>query len=333
MIMAMAAICAPSLAQDGIVWSVSAPPEATGQLIDQGPAQVMDNANGQLPAERTFLANHGMGQGSLWIVDSTGTQKRTTLDIPLNRFAREEIIPHETGQLVLFERYPDGTIKQFYPGFVNRGRSYRMWFIADTPGTHEVYFRVNQRESNHIWFNVGGGSPGGGGGSGTGTGGGGGINPGSGCSVWTDKSSYGLGETVTIYYRSNWGTTAELKVYRPDGTVSARYGPRWMQGTLSQMGMASYPLGRRTVVLQTNSGCRSVCYFDVMNMGIYFGSNQDGNYSNEGNAAQMTENGGAIAPAEMPSGEIAPFGGSSGGIAPIEGSSGGMAPGEVTWFE
>ncbi len=93
----------------------------------------------------------------LWIVDAYG-QRRSSITMPLYRWAREEIIPAVSGELVIYERYPSGHVERYYPGHVTRGRMYQMWFYADTLGRHDVIYSIHTSRgwynSNRIWFDV-----------------------------------------------------------------------------------------------------------------------------------------------------------------------------------
>ena len=95
------------------------------------------------------LSQQGTSPNAFWIVNKNGLRMQT-MTIPLNWWAREEILPAVSGRLVLFERYPGGRIVRFYPGTVNRGGKYRMWFGADVRGRHDVVYWVN---SPRGWFN------------------------------------------------------------------------------------------------------------------------------------------------------------------------------------
>ena len=86
--------------------------------------------------------------------------------------------------------------------------------------------------------------------------------------VWTDKSEYEIGETVTIYYQTNKKCTAKLTVTKPDGTQVVVGGPNEIPAcTRSKSATIGYPTGRRTVVFEAWAGDeykKATCYFDVV---------------------------------------------------------------------
>lgn len=85
--------------------------------------------------------------------------------------------------------------------------------------------------------------------------------------VWTDKSEYKIGETVTIYYQTNKKCTAKLTITKPDGG-DVVYGPNEIPAsTRSKSATAGYPTGKRTVVFEAWDGAeykKATCYFDVV---------------------------------------------------------------------
>ena len=87
-------------------------------------------------------------------------------------------------------------------------------------------------------------------------------------SVWTDKSEYKIGETVTIYYQTNTACTAKLTVTKPDGTQVVVGGPNDIPVcTRSKSAAAGYPTGTRTVTFEAWTSDESkiaTCYFDVV---------------------------------------------------------------------
>jgi hypothetical protein len=86
-------------------------------------------------------------------------------------------------------------------------------------------------------------------------------------SVWTDKSEYKIGETVTIYYQTNKKCTAKLTITKPDGS-KVQYGPNEIPAcTRSKSPTAGYPTGKRTVVFEARAGDeykKATCYFNVV---------------------------------------------------------------------
>ncbi len=90
------------------------------------------------------------------------------------------------------------------------------------------------------------------------------LSYGQSCSVWTDKSSYRVGEIVTIYCNVPTRTTATFTEYMPDGSIAWQEGHKWIgAGTTSRTAQAWYPTGQRRIVLQTSYGYSSTNYFSV----------------------------------------------------------------------
>lgn len=229
-------------------------PEGSGGLTDLGAAE----GTSACPPGALCDIAPGPSQCSIWITDKSGIKKQETMRIPLNKWARLELRTCAKGNLVIYERKTSGVIT-YDMGPASDNRKYKMWFYADSPGTHTIWFKIGGQKSNEIAFNVGSGSssgrpPSGGTYSG-GTSSGG--APSSGCSVRTDKNAYGLGETVTVYYSVSFPGTVILTIRRPDG-VTSTFGPMSKSpGTYSQKGKATEPLGTRTVTLEAiGSGVR-----------------------------------------------------------------------------
>ncbi|NQE44811.1 hypothetical protein C5S31_02150 [ANME-1 cluster archaeon GoMg2] len=85
--------------------------------------------------------------------------------------------------------------------------------------------------------------------------------------VWTDKSKYNIGETVTIYYQTNTACTAKLTVTKPDGTQVVVGGPDDIPVcTRSKSAAAGYPTGTRTVTFEawtSDESKEATCYFNL----------------------------------------------------------------------
>jgi hypothetical protein len=133
-------------------------------LIDQGAISLqfetqVPEGYGQTAYSQQMHGQQVSSGNSLWIVDATGWNRRLSLCMPMYRWAREEIVPATGGYLTVYERYPSGYIRSYYMGYVYPHHRYKLWFYADEPGTHEVWYKVGWQESNHIWFYVWGGWP------------------------------------------------------------------------------------------------------------------------------------------------------------------------------
>lgn len=111
------------------------------------------------------------------------------------------------------------------------------------------------------------------------------INHATACSVWTDKSNYNPGETVTIFYQLDVNCNVELQIIRYDGAQFTLYSGLASAGTNQYPGMASEPCGTRTIILNVfceesedsggsgipisfsgsgSSDCTSQCTFNVV---------------------------------------------------------------------
>jgi len=137
-------------------------PDADMILAQSSMRTQVDGQKGMLLESQSQVGGVGhygqyVSPNRLWIVDAYGNC-RSGINIPLYSWAREEIIPAVSGQLVIYERYSSGYVERYYPGYVQRGRKYLMWFYADSPGRHDVMYSVHAPtgwyNSNSIWFNV-----------------------------------------------------------------------------------------------------------------------------------------------------------------------------------
>jgi len=85
--------------------------------------------------------------------------------------------------------------------------------------------------------------------------------------VWTDKSTYQVGEVVRIIVYVNMRCVAKLTIIKPDGTTLLYTLGRLEAGTYSLTGGADYPLGRRTVILEAwyeHLSTSAYAYFEVV---------------------------------------------------------------------
>jgi hypothetical protein len=60
-----------------------------------------------------------------------------------------ELVPYEEGCVTIFHRSPSGELSAVYTR-----HKYRLWFEADLPGTHQLWYRAGYHDSNKISFRV-----------------------------------------------------------------------------------------------------------------------------------------------------------------------------------
>ena len=96
--------------------------------------------------------------------------------------------------------------------------------------------------------------------------------------LWTDKSTYQVGERGTIYYSIDRPARVQLTVEKPDGTA-VKFGPSLVSaGEHARSGEMGEPLGRRKVILDvwSDSERRQMhTYFSVVS------SDEGGDYGNQ----------------------------------------------------
>jgi len=159
---------AESMMDLGYASDVPSLPEVASSSYEPDAAMILEQQSVSVSSSPGYERGMAMAQqvgsfgqqyvpNQLCIVDAYG-QRRSSITMPLYRWAREEIIPAVSGELVIYERYPSGHVERYYPGHVTRGRRYQMWFYADTPGRHDVMYSVRTSRgwynSNRIWFDV-----------------------------------------------------------------------------------------------------------------------------------------------------------------------------------
>jgi C1A family cysteine protease len=88
-------------------------------------------------------------------------------------------------------------------------------------------------------------------------------NAGGSCSISTDRSTYNVNDWVTFNYYVDSDTEVTLTVYRPDGSIAAKYGPWSTSAGYHSLKRQVIAGGQRTAVFETNGGCSSTCYFEV----------------------------------------------------------------------
>jgi Ca-activated chloride channel family protein len=113
-------------------WYVYETPEDSARLVE--------NASlGALP-----------DKSSLLIVDSSGKQSRTTLEIPTGAWAQLRLMPQASGEMQLFCLYPTGSVAQMLKASVEKGKSYAAWQQSGLEGDYELWFTVGEAKSNSV---------------------------------------------------------------------------------------------------------------------------------------------------------------------------------------
>ncbi len=95
-------------------------------------------------------------KSSLVIVDSTGKQSRTSLEVPSGSCARLKLMPVESGQLRLFCLYPTGSVATILNVSAEKGKRYTAWYQAGLEGDYELWFMLDEgkAKSNSVKFLV-----------------------------------------------------------------------------------------------------------------------------------------------------------------------------------
>ncbi len=112
-----------------------------------------DNANSGKLIEEGQLSGQNE-KNELWIVDLTGKERRTSLEMPSSSWSRLLILPAVDGELKLYCRYPTGSVDLLLSGNVRSGRSYGAWLQAEIEGDYEAWYIVDESKSNSILIRV-----------------------------------------------------------------------------------------------------------------------------------------------------------------------------------
>lgn len=120
----------------GYDWYSLQVPDGSDQITDEGPQPAYDEKN------------------SLWIVDSTGKNSRTSLEVPSGAFVRLKLVPEASGDLKLYCRYPTGSTDLLLTGRVEKGHGYRAWCQTELEGDYEIWYMMDEIKSNSAQFNV-----------------------------------------------------------------------------------------------------------------------------------------------------------------------------------
>lgn len=88
---------------------------------------------------------------SFWVLTRGGWSVYATC--PLGGWARYLMYVPYTGNLKMYELYPDTTVRFYNYGWTTRGFKY-LWFIGDMPGRHISFITVTDRPSNFVTIDV-----------------------------------------------------------------------------------------------------------------------------------------------------------------------------------
>ncbi len=114
-----------------------------------------DNIAFQLVKDEAELwASSASDSERLAIIDSSGEESRTSLEMPSGSWARMRLTPKGGGDLKLFCLYPTGTVAAVLNSSVEESRSYTTWIEAGLKGDYELWFVVNGEKSNSVKIRV-----------------------------------------------------------------------------------------------------------------------------------------------------------------------------------
>ena len=114
-----------------------------------------DNVAFQLAEYEAALSSASASDSErLAIIDSSGEESRTSLEMPSGSWARLRLIPEAGGDLKLFCLYPTGTAAVVLNASVKEGRSYSTWIEAGLEGEYELWFVVDEARSNSVKIRV-----------------------------------------------------------------------------------------------------------------------------------------------------------------------------------
>lgn len=137
--------------------------ESSSTLIEEANSNQYNEA--RVEGDIAYSMSGGSSRNIFWIVSRDGSQHWRSVNIPCHRYARLFFIPSASGQLTMEELYPNNRVQTYHYGNVRAYSQYRAWFFADTSGTHQMRYRIdNGPYSDILTFYVG--NCGGGGGSG-----------------------------------------------------------------------------------------------------------------------------------------------------------------------
>jgi hypothetical protein len=91
----------------------------------------------------------GETTNSFWILpNENGWYHTVRANIHQGKYGKMEIKPSVSGDIVIYDKYPDGHIEPFNKGYGSKGHKYITWFDADVKGYHTLWYRVDGGESS-----------------------------------------------------------------------------------------------------------------------------------------------------------------------------------------
>ena len=136
-----------------IIFLVLWPLAALAEISDSGayPGGPSDSALGHLQGSQSPA--QGGCKSALWAISPCGARSLSAV-VPRGSTAMLAMDAKENGYAVLMERLPSGELSSRYLGYIYKGSSYSLPLKADSPGTHDIWYRVGFQESNRIKLSV-----------------------------------------------------------------------------------------------------------------------------------------------------------------------------------
>jgi len=119
-----------------VSWFTEKAPDNAGMLAKEGQKYREENKN------------------SLWIIDSSAKERRTSLEIPSGSWVKLELQPETNGSLLLLCRFPTGSIDNIFSCTVQKSYIYRIWYQSEAEGKYEIWHTLNGYESNNLTLHV-----------------------------------------------------------------------------------------------------------------------------------------------------------------------------------
>ncbi|MBN1324148.1 MAG: VWA domain-containing protein [Methanotrichaceae archaeon] len=101
-----------------------------------------------------FMQAEPADESKFWIVDCSGSQKETSLEVPSLGWVRLLLAPAADGELSLHIQYPTGTVERELLGSVTAGSQYLIWHQAEAAGDYELWYSVDGENSSSIDLSV-----------------------------------------------------------------------------------------------------------------------------------------------------------------------------------